>query len=122
MARAMRIESIMLNHIKSTSLLRRLLLTVAVAGALALGMVACERSASAQAVQIEVVPPYPVVTYGWAPGYWDYDYPYWRRYPWYGYGYRHGWYGHSYGWGRPGGWGGHGHWGGHGGWGHGHHR
>jgi hypothetical protein len=112
----------MLNHIKSTSLLRRLLLAVAVAGAVTFGTIAGERDASAQVVAVEVVPPYPVVTFGSAPTYWDYDYRYWRPYPYRYGGYRYGWYGRPYGWGHYGGWGGHGHWGGHGGWGHGHHR
>jgi hypothetical protein len=104
-------------------LFRRLLLPVTVAGALAVGLFAAEKDASAQVVvgvrpmapRVEVVAPgmaAPAYGYGWG----------------YGPAYRQGWYGR--GWGHPGyawgggrgGWGhGGGHYGGHGG-GHGHRR
>jgi hypothetical protein len=110
----------MMTHNQHASLLRTVILTVAVAGAFAFASFGGERTASAQSVEVEVVPPIPAVTYGWAPGYWGYapaygyygygGYPYWRSHAyWRGYGYpvNRGWH--------------HG-WGGHHGWSHGHHR
>jgi hypothetical protein len=104
----------MLTNLKVPSFLRRLLLPAAVAGALALGMVADERDASAQQVGVEVIPPSPGVGFAWAPGYWGYRAGYGRY-----------WYGGR--WARPAvgrGWG-RGGWGRGGvarGWGHGHRR
>ena len=126
------------NH-PTSSWLRTGLITVAVAGAFALASLGGERTAAAQAVDVEIGAPYPA--YGWAPGYYGYapayryygyGYPYYYHHPYYGYGrgygygyrgWNHGGYGGwnhgGYGGGHHGGYGGG--WGGHGG-GHGHHR
>jgi hypothetical protein len=119
----------MMTNLKAPSFLRRLLLPAAVAGALAFGLVATERTASAQEVGVEVVPPSPGIGFAWAPGYWGYRAGYGRY--WYPGRWNRG--GYAAGWGRRGGWGGHpgyahgyghggyAHGGGHGG-GHGGHR
>jgi hypothetical protein len=88
----------MLTNLKAPSFLRRLLLPVAVAGALAFGMVAGESKASAQEYGVEVVPPSPGYGFAWAPGYWANRPGYGRT--WYGGrwnrgGYAHGGYGHG---------------------------
>jgi hypothetical protein len=106
----------MMTNLKVPSLLRRLLLPAAVAGALAFGLVATERTASAQEVGVEVVPPSPGVGFAWAPGYWGYRAGYGR------YWYPGRWNRPAAGWGHRGGWGGHpgyAHGYGHGGYAHG---
>jgi hypothetical protein len=123
----------MMTHNHPRSWLRTGLLTVAMAGAFALVSFEGERTASAQAVDIEVAPPYPGVAYGWAPGYGayapaygyygTYGYsPYWRHYGWHGYAEHGGYRGWHRGYGGHGGHGGYGGSGGHHAWGRGHHR
>jgi hypothetical protein len=111
----------MLTNLKAPSFLRRLLLPVAVAGALALGMVGGEKKASAQEIGVEVVPPSPGYGYAWAPGYWGYRPGFGRT--WYGGRWNHPGYGRGWGGGHAGyGHAGYGHAGyGHGGYGRGGH-
>jgi hypothetical protein len=103
------------NHPTPSSVLRRLLLPALVAGTVAIGVLASERDASAQAVEVGIAPP-SGYGYVWAPGYWGYRPGYGRS--WYGGRWERRGYGRE--WDHHRGWdhGGHGH----GGWGHGHHR
>jgi hypothetical protein len=81
-----------------SSVLRHLVVPLAVAGAFGGSFFAAERPAAAQVVyvtppmpRVEVVPPIPVPGMIWMPGYWG-----WRH----GYGYA--WNGGRWGYGRPG--------------------
>jgi hypothetical protein len=98
----------LINNTTTSSVLRRFLLPALVAGTVALGVLANERDASAQVVEVGIAPPIPY-GYVWVPGYWGYRPAYgsWRyggRWEHRGYG---GW-GHHRGWDHGGR--GHGHW------------